>query len=140
MTAVITREDDLRPYDLVRISRVGRFDNTGVAVFYAENQQTELLHRPKPKPPVGTVLTGKQVRSRPWKRGTTLICTQDAESELNAKAGFSFELKLFELTEHGTWAIRNGPASSALQLSMQDIQDGDVFVLIRRPQEESDAA
>jgi hypothetical protein len=78
--------------DLVRWSRVGtvtdveghiaiaKDDGNEVFAFFtdaARERELELLHRPQPKPAVGSYISGRQIHDTHWQRGTTFVNDRD---------------------------------------------------------------
>lgn len=128
--------DQLQPYDLVRVSSEARLPEGWPAESVQATPQFQLLHRPKPKPPIGTVLTGKQVKARQWKRGTK-FCYIERGDLNHPPARFTRAAPLYsviELTRDGDF-IRLGNDSNPLEY----IGDEAKFILVYRPEEESDS-
>lgn len=135
MTETITLEE-IRQHDLIRAStkplRFGRsWPQTNVTT---KDLEFELLHRPSPKPPVGTVLTGRQLKSRAWKRGTKFCYIRrgdDRSAHERGLAGIPL-YSIVELTRDGRFIWLGD--SSNIRLILDDSE----FVLVYRPEEESD--
>lgn len=126
--------DEVRPHDLIRLSIVARVDSNGGMYFPGTGQHIELLHRPSPKPTVGTVLTGKQLKSRLWKRGTKFCYIHRGDDRAARERGLAGIplYSIVELTRDG-WFIWLGDSSN-----IRLILDDSEFVLVYRPEEESD--
>lgn len=124
--------EDVRPFDLIRATSVVRapagYPDEEDAVGEAS---LELLHRPAPKPAVGAVLTGKQVKSRMWKRGTKFCYITPGQTFLR---GRTYPLyTILELGEDGVW--RRYPHDGTFLVDMRDTSE---LVLLYRPEEEAD--
>lgn len=111
---------DFRKGDLVKLTRTLRVHNTdGEGNLYGRDEKSgirfevlkggslklELLHRSKPKPRVGDVLTGPEVRETQWKRGTVLSNIMSTRTSA------------FILTADGDWVNQLGQHFSFIVFS-----------------------
>lgn len=124
---------DLRPHDLFRVvSNPLRFGRTWPSTnVETSDLEFDLLHRPRPKPPVGTILTGRDVKNRLWKRGTKFCLTK--HSSLARDVPYSVRADLYSITTldpSGHFVLDDGVPTK--------IGDDAEFVLVYRPEEESD--
>lgn len=125
---VITPED-IRPHDLLRFTVVGRALDLTDQGAVREQTTIELLHRPKPKPkPYGGILTGKQVKATPWKRGTRFLAVRSGEFPPGASLAL----------DKNAWFSYQITPTHTKAASISSLSDDDLFVLIYRPEEESD--
>ena len=119
--------DDFQVGDLVKFSRVFRVthvnkngldgvdEKSGVGLYFSsigsrlggeDATRYELLHRPTPKPAVGSVLSSQKIRDTMWRRGTILLNDRGASLTLRKDGtwlrsdGESFEFEDFWASWH----------------------------------------
>lgn len=132
MTVELSPEEVL-PHDLVRVVTETRIPSGWPYETANVIPKVQLLHRPKPKPPVGTILTGKQVKSRQWKRGTKFCLTRNSTLAKNSCRASQL-YSITQLETDGTFSV----LEDGRRYPNSIIGDDAEFILVYRPEEESD--
>lgn len=125
--------EQVRPHDLVRVVSETRIPDGWPLETVTAMPRFQLLHRPRPKPPVGTILTGKQVKSRQWKRGTLFCLIKHSTLANGHRCQASKLYSITQLTRDGQFMVSENDVSLPTIIG-----DDAEFILVYRPEEESD--
>jgi hypothetical protein len=130
--------DELRPRDIVRETITYRVGMSGGLIPFDNSLRYSLVHRPKPKPPVGAVLSGERVKRTWWKAGTSIRLLRNSQQAAEmVDRGLADQVvtpgTLLTLLPNGEWLSDNG-----IYTGFDLIGDDCLLRLCWRPVEEGD--